>query len=143
MEEWERRSYRKVRGRGGRAARGRAKGGNTEGGPFRDTESQRRTHQTHGATHHPAGAALAQRPPGAGTAFHPAHPGKTGQIPADSAILASACKGSREGRRQADGGGGGVKGDMVAPALGRGGDGHRWRKYRPELWVPSQVPAWD
>ena len=26
MEEWERRSYRKVRGRGGRAARGRAKG---------------------------------------------------------------------------------------------------------------------
>ena len=58
----------------------------------------------------------------------PAHPGKTGQIPADSAILASACKGSREGRRQADGWGGGVKGDMVAPALGRGGDGHRWRK---------------
>lgn len=27
MEEWERRSYRKVRGRGGRAARGRAKEG--------------------------------------------------------------------------------------------------------------------
>ena len=75
-EEWERKRYKKLRERGGRGGRGRrAKEGNTEGCRYRDTESQRRTYGTHDLTHHPAGAALAQRPPGAGTAF-PCTPGK-------------------------------------------------------------------
>ena len=124
-EEWERKRYKKLREAGG------GEGLRRETLKDVDTETQ---NLREGPTEPMISLTiLPVRPspngPQALGLRSPAHPGKTGQIPADSAILASACKGSREGRRQADGrGGGGVKGDMVAPALGRGGDGHRWRK---------------
>lgn len=107
-EEWERKRYKKLRERGGRGGRGRrAKEGNTEGCRYRDTESQRRTYRTHDLTHHPAGAALAQRPPGAGTAF-PCTPGKDWTDPSrqrNPGVCLQGEQGGKEAGRRAGGGG--------------------------------------
>lgn len=58
-----------------------------------------------GPTHHSAHTAPAEWSLRAGTAL-PAHPGRTGPVPAGGAIPASACK----GRREADKVGGALKG---------------------------------
>lgn len=71
-----------------------------------------------GPTHHSAHTAPAEWSLRAGTAL-PAHPGRTGPVPAGGAIPASACK----GRREADKVWGGVKGNAEAHTPRRGNPG--------------------
>lgn len=87
-----------------------------------------------GPTHHSAHTAPAEWSLRAGTAL-PAHPGRTGQVPAGGAIPVSACKGRREANK-VGWGWGGVKGNAEAHARRRGNRGAA-QKLEVTLWAVS------